>query len=79
MANNRMWLKCESCGEHILLCKYYPTDGWYFWHSGWTDTRKNRGGRMRELDEWLHAHRHGDFSMWGPEHYQIRYEGKDDE
>ena len=24
MANDRIWIKCTSCGEEILLTKYYP-------------------------------------------------------
>jgi hypothetical protein len=33
MANNRMWLVNKTTGKRVLLCKYYPTSGWYLFHS----------------------------------------------
>lgn len=28
MANNRVSLQCKTCGQKILLAKYYPSTGW---------------------------------------------------
>ena len=34
MANNRMYLRKKSDpSKAILLAKYYPSDGWYIYHS----------------------------------------------
>jgi len=43
MANNRMWLQIKNRPDKkILLAKYYPSTGWYLFHSqeeinGWFD------------------------------------------
>lgn len=41
MANNRMWLQVKDSIEKILLAKYYPSTGWYIFHT------------EKELNEWL--------------------------
>ena len=34
MANNRMWLQIKNQPEKcILLAKYYPSTGWYIFHT----------------------------------------------
>lgn len=33
MANNRMYLTHKGSGDSILLAKYYPSTGWYMFHS----------------------------------------------
>jgi len=38
-----MYLKCNKCKEpddRILIAKYYPTGGWYFWTGGSITFRK---------------------------------------
>jgi len=30
MANNRMYIKCDKCGDKKTIAKYYPSSGWYF-------------------------------------------------
>lgn len=73
VANNRMWMVCDACGERILLCKYYPTTRWYIYHES------------DKLDSWLESHQHGDDlapypspgwhrTMWGPMHFRLEYE-----
>jgi len=42
MANNRMWLQIKDQPEKkILLAKYYPSTGWYIFHT------------EKELNEWF--------------------------
>jgi len=42
MANNRMWLQIkDQPDKKILLAKYYPSTGWYIFHS------------QEELDNWF--------------------------
>ena len=53
MANNRLRLRCTTCGSLFPVIKYYPSTGWYI----------NRGlvGVLRfgpSLNRWLDDHRH---------------------
>ena len=42
MANNRMWLQVKDKPEKkVLLAKYYPSTGWYIFHT------------EKELNEWF--------------------------
>ena len=25
MANNRLWIVCDKCGDRLMIMKYYPT------------------------------------------------------
>ena len=74
MANNRMYLYCERCGEDedtpaeaclFFLAKYYPSQGWY--------TRSTSGPFDDALNAWLDTHQHGD--MFG-EFIRLLYEGQ---
>ena len=44
MANDRLWIRCQQCGEKKLLVKYYPSpDSAYVWNP-------------EELDDWFMEH-----------------------
>jgi len=65
MANNRMYLKHEPSGKKILLAKYYPSVGWYFYQS------------QETMDEWLGQFLDG--SMWGDTEFSLHFETKEGE
>ena len=44
MANDRLYMRCEGCGEVRMLAKYYPNGHAYTWPKG------------RELVGWLNMH-----------------------
>jgi hypothetical protein len=62
MANNRLYLKTANGAKKILLAKYYPSTGWYMYHS------------QEKLDEFLESL--GDGSMWGPTDLKLEWEIK---
>jgi len=33
MANDRVWLRCTTCGDQLLVAKYYP-QSWIIWTRG---------------------------------------------
>jgi hypothetical protein len=68
MANNRIYLRC-TCGEELLLAKYWP------YHGGWTHWTGPQDPEDH-LANWLLAHSH-DISQWGIEGgapFSLKYE-----
>ena len=66
MANNRMWLNVKGHPEkRILLAKYYPSTGWYLFH-----TDKN------QLNDWFDEHIN-DGSSWGKTNIELTFEHLD--
>ena len=69
MANNRLWLHCNTCGADRLLSKYYPSTSWTPFHISTTS-----------IDDFICDH--GDVShlpaktslMWGGEPFSVWYE-----
>jgi hypothetical protein len=61
MANNRMYLINTRTNDKILLAKYYPTTGWYFYHS------------QEEMDGWFDKNRRPEPDYtFGDQQFQIR-------
>ena len=70
MANNRMYLREKRTGEIILLCKYYPTPGWFLYPE------------EKAMNDWLEKVREKisvdigakyDY-MWGPTSFELVFE-----
>jgi len=91
MANNRMWIKCNHCGEHVLLAKYYPATGWYTMDGNVNSNLKDNLKRTCPIPEefksilesyitdWLGYHNHSDInSIWGVTHFSLEYEAEED-
>ena len=76
MANNRLWIVCDKCGDRLMIMKYYPT--WFDdpdpkqWGWAWYLLRE-------DYDEWPHQHTHGVTSFCGPTHFSLEFEDTDNE
>jgi len=80
MANNRMYLKCTTCGERFYLAKYYPNTAWYWpalLHG--LDPLDAEGTRLlacesytHKLDNFFEEHQHVK-DMYG-ENFSLEYE-----
>ena len=66
MANNRMWLQIKGQIEKILLAKYYPSTGWYIFHT------------EKELNEWFKKN-FNEPSMFGRTDLELMFQETDDE
>lgn len=65
MANNRMWLQIKNQSKKILLAKYYPSTGWYIYHT------------EKELNEWFDEN-FNEPSMFGRIDLELIFEETDD-
>jgi|HubBroStandDraft_6_1064221.scaffolds.fasta_scaffold02348_2 hypothetical protein len=65
MANNRMYLVHATTGTAILLAKYYPTTGWYQFHS------------QEKIDDFF-ARFNKEPSTFGDTGFELRYEADAD-
>lgn len=65
MANNRMWLQIKDSIEKILLAKYYPSTGWYIFHT------------EEELNEWFKKN-FNEPSMFGRIDLELVFQETDD-
>lgn len=71
MANNRMKLKCNICGEVMKssLCKYYPSTSWYLF------------AEKDYLNDFLEEHNHWDSEKVDPsignQEFTLEFEMKD--
>ena len=78
MANNRMWIKCNHCGDKKTIMKYYPT--WFdhpdpdCWGWSWYFIGEDDG----TFDAWPHEHTHGMITESGPTHFSLEFEECDD-
>lgn len=63
MANNRLYIHCNTCGHNELMAKYYPSNGWAAWDY---------------LGPWLEEHSHPEKkTQWGVENglpFSMSYE-----
>lgn len=73
MANNRMSIKCNVCGKEKVIAKYYPSTGWCFFC-----LLEDNPASPKAFNEWMKEHRHDDYSMWGPQHFTLEFEIKED-
>lgn len=65
MANNRMWLQVKNQPEkQILLAKYYPSTGWYIFHT------------EEELNEWFNEN-FNESSMFGRTDLELVFQETD--
>lgn len=62
-----MFIRCPTCKKEKLICKYYPTTGWYLWQE------------EKNINNWFERHvgctDHD--GMWGPTHFTLTYEQDD--
>jgi len=65
MANNRLYLKTLDGTKRILLAKYYPSTGWYMYHS------------EEELNEFFAGL--GKETLFGSTDLVLEYETKDNQ
>lgn len=61
MANNRMYLQIKNQPKKILLAKYYPSTGWYIFHT------------EKELNEWF-VENFNEPSMYGRTDLKLIFE-----
>ena len=61
-----MELQCGVCGGKITLCKYYPSENWYLF------------SESMFMDRWLAEHAHEGPSQYGPTHFTMDYETKEE-
>ena len=77
MSNNRMFIKC-TCGEEAMLCKYYPSSGWYVYDPRvFPEGFSKRKDPVDKFDEFFEKHdkcNEDAHPLWGPMHYKITYE-----
>lgn len=77
MANNRMWIVCEVCGEYKRIGKYYPSTGWYFICSipeGVVPLSLKSEESIEALNNWFDEHLHeGKNTFEGPEHFRLEF------
>jgi len=63
VANNRIWIQVKSYPEkRFLLAKYYPSTGWYCFHS------------QEKIDNWLDENVNEDRSLFGATNLELKYE-----
>jgi hypothetical protein len=48
MANDRIWMVCNGCGERYLIYKYYPHYGGYVW--------PHKQPQIDEFEEFIEKH-----------------------
>lgn len=56
MANNRLYLKCNLCGERFYMAKYYPSSGWYTNLSDMTTEEEGVLAWYNDLQEFFDEH-----------------------
>ena len=92
MANNRLLLKCIICGEEKVIAKYYPSTGWCFFClpknppkvtvNSPEDITLEHFEKLGDFScedafqTWMKEHSHGNFSMYGATHFELKYETK---
>lgn len=64
MANNRMWLVHKATKQSILLAKYYPSTGWYAFHT------------QERYDEFFERCNSRERGAYGDTEYELRFESK---
>lgn len=88
MANNRMWLRCEVCGEDLAgsFAKYYPTisNGWFVNVAGGSPASSDAEqaeallDRVQGIDAFLAKHSYCDTdgvpSLYGNRRIVLAYE-----
>ncbi len=76
MANNRLYLKCDICGQVKCLLKYFSSWRFASFAPG-EPASQNDEMRVGSLDDWLDEHIHGNYDSIGPTHFSLEYETKE--
>ena len=74
MANNRMYIKCDMCGDEKHIAKYYPSTGWNLFITENHEPVYDGTSINDSLNKFFEEHRHGVFDVYGPQHFSVSFE-----